>query len=671
MAYLTEKDLTSDNLHFKLLAWFESTLQHPSWINFFKNAQEDFEFYEGKQWSDADIKSLTDRGQAPIVENEIKPIIDKVIGQYTSQKTRIGYKGRNIGTDETTANILSDCALFVQQQADYEYEEKEAFTDGIKSGFGVIETGIIEGIFPKVKLKYEDCLNIYIDPNSRRYDLSDAQYIHRAKWLSIDKARKSFPGNEDKITEGMTADVITNSIPTFKRENYYNLNNQMIRLIETWYKAEDGSIRVAVWCSNGLITDNASPYNHGLFPFVVFFCDRKKDGEPLGLIRGLKDPQREINKRRSKALHLLSTNQAIFEEGGVKDEDQLREEMARPDGLLTYRKGYIFAVHKNIDLAQTQMGLLQESKDAIKRISGMDQGYTQEVRSNAQLARKQAAEDIVIVPVFDNLRRTRKIIARHIYELIKQYFNDEMVFNVTDDQNAARSVALTSEHLQIIKEGTFDIIVEEMPETTTIQNEQFNMIAEMLRAMNLPPQMAMSMIPIMIKMSQLRNKEDILKQFTQMSGPQPDMPKISLSLTWDTLTPQEKAAMAQMMGQQELAQYEMQEGIQPAQVIKAQEGMQKIQMKVQGDLQKAQISKESPEQAAQQAQMEQEKHDMQMSQAQQKHDLEIDRTQQGNDVEMERADQQHSQKLAHAGQAHDMKMMQAAQQQAATQGAQQ
>lgn len=39
----------------------------------------------------------------------------------------------------------------------------------------------------------------------------------------------------------------------------------------------------------------------------------------------------------------------------LSDEDQLREEMARPDGLLTYRKGYTFEVHKNIDLKDKSM----------------------------------------------------------------------------------------------------------------------------------------------------------------------------------------------------------------------------------------------------------------------------------------------------------------------------
>lgn len=684
---MAENDST---LHLKLVRQFEDCLTHPAWTDFLKNAQSDFEYYEGVQFTSAEKAEIEDRGQPVIVENEIKPIIDRIEGQYTQTKTRIGFRGRNFPQDEDLGNVLSDLVLYVQQQNDFEYEEKDQFKDGIKSGFGVLEVAIDEsGLYPKIILKHEDCLNIFPDPYSKRYDWNeDANFINRTRWVKLDNARVKFPNKVDILNSSINTDIVTSSIVSFKKENYFDGQTQRLRLIETWYKDEETRkfvstpqgpedvtdlptktlkkikkqnpdviitekpvtvMKMAVWCLGGILSVSDSPYQHNMFPFVPFYVDRKKTGEPVGIIRALKDPQSEINKRRSKALHLLSTNQAIYEEGAVRDKNEIRAEMARPDGLIERRKGYEFEVNKNIDLAETQMSLLEESKMAIKRIAGMDMGVRQEVRSNQQLQRKQAMEDIVIVPVFDNLRRTRKITARLIYELIKQYFDEEMVFNITDNMQATKLVTATQDHMAKIKESNFDIVAEELPETTTIQNEQFTMIIEMLRSMPLPPTMAMPLSKLAITMSQLRNKKEIMAMIEEMGQPPPDQPKISLAMQWSELMPEEKAKIAEIMGFPDLAQWELQEGLEPSQLIKAKEGITKTQIKVQGDIEKARTSKDDPEielaKAEMDMELEQEKHGMKMQHEHEKHQMKMSQQGEQHRMKTEQAGVDHTQKV--------------------------
>jgi hypothetical protein len=652
-----EVSLAEDSeLHQKLLGYFQSSLDHPADISFRTNAVNDFEFYEGTMWSSDEIKELQDRGQAPIVENEIKPIIDKLEGQYVSQKTRIGFVGRNFPQDEQLGDTLSDLALYVQQQTDYEYEEKDSFKDGTKCGFGVLEAAIDQnGYKPKILLRHEDCLSIYPDPFSKRYDWSDAEFISRAKWVSKVTVNSKYPDKSELIAGALNTDLITNSIPTFKKENYYDNKNERVRLIETWYKTyekrkyaytEGGlqdvskiakkslkglqvvektvmKMKMAVWCVGGVLESGDSPYDHDMFPFIPFFVDRKKSGEPVGIVRALKDPNSEINKRRSKALHQMSTNQALFEQNAVADKDILRTEIARPDGLLEYKKGYKFELNNNIDLAQTQMALLQESKGAIKRIAGQDLGFAQEVRSNSQLQRKQQMEDIVVVPVFDNLRRTRKIVAKHIYELIKQFYDEEMVFNVTDDQKKAKMVTVDQTMMQKIKESECDIIVEEMPETTTIHQEQFQLITDMLKSMNLPPSLSMSLMPIMVRMSQLRDKEEILKAFENIGKPPPDQPKISMNIDYINLSAGERLAFAEMMQSETLMKAIQTMPSEPPYMVKEKAGIEKINIKTQGDLQKTQMGKEDPEVAIQQKSaemmMKEEEHRQKLVQSNQQH----------------------------------------------------
>jgi hypothetical protein len=62
----------------------------------------------------------------------------------------------------------------------------------------------------------------------------------------------------------------------------------------------------------------ASPYKHNKFPFVPYWCyRRKKDNAPYGPVRPVRGPQDSFNKRMSKALFVLSTNQVIVEEDAI------------------------------------------------------------------------------------------------------------------------------------------------------------------------------------------------------------------------------------------------------------------------------------------------------------------------------------------------------------------
>lgn len=610
---------------------FQSALDHPTWTSFARNAKKDFEFREGLQWTSEEKSELEKRGQAAIVENEIAPILERIIGQYKRQKTRIIFRGRNLGSDEKTNNIMSDLALHAQQQSDYEFEEGDMFDDSNVCGFGVLRVTIeFDDILdPIIKIEHDDVLDMFPDPYSRRYDWNkDAEHISRAKWVQVDEARKLYPHKKNEINSFINLDIVNAETANFKRDNYFDDQTERVRLVEQEYKTRvkkqvvffgsgetkdttnwsasrrnkflkdnpsakqfervDTEMKVGVFCGRVLLDHKDSPYNHKLFTWVPYFIRRKKDGEPYSMVRLLIDPQTEINKRRSKALHLLTTNQTIAEQGAVADKDEWNKEMAKPDGYMEYKQGRKVEILKNIEVASSQVALLNESKQAIPRISGISNeamARTSEVRSGVGLQRKQAMTDLITMPIWDNLRRTRLMTGQLIYENIKQYYTSEKVFQVTDDLGKSRNVELQKKHIDVIKESTYDTVIEEMPDTTTIQDEQFRGIHEMLRSMNLPPNFAMALLPILIQLSQIRGKDEILEQITRLSKPPPEHPNMSLQLVWSELNQFEKAAFAQLMGQDELAQAELQQGDDPAHITKEKAGLAKEQIKQSGGLQ--------------------------------------------------------------------------------------
>lgn len=578
---------------------FNASLEHPAWQAFSKNAPKDFNYRQGEQWTAADRKVLEDRGQAATTENEITPIIDRLIGRHKQQKTRIIYRGRNVGSDEKKSNILTDLALHIHQRSDYEFEEGDCFENGNTCGFGVMEVKIAfdEALQPEVLIENTESLDIFPDPQSKKYDWNkDSDFITRAKWMPVKKAQALYPSFKRQI-KALTSEEnqgLWDDREDVKQDNYVDVKNQRVRVMETWWKKytirkmafvngkvkdvtdvkkPEGRVLTQIrpemqktlWLFEIIIENGESPYNHNMFPFAPYFVYRKKNGEPYSKVRQLIDPQDEINKRRSKALHLLSTNQAVMEEGAVQNDDTLKMEMAKPDGIIKYRRGFQFALEKNIEVAQTQMSFQQESKAAIPRIAGVSDealGRKSELRSGIALQRKQLMTEILVNPIFDNLRRTRKIVGKLQYELIKQYYTEEKEFLVTDELGEDKQFNLDKAGIKEIQEGIYDIIIQEAPDTATIQDEQFQLIASTVQGLGLPPAVNLAMLPMLFEASQLRSKDAIVQKLNDLaSAPPQEIPQMSLNLSWDKLTNFEKSAFAKLMGQGELAQAELQAGV--------------------------------------------------------------------------------------------------------------
>ena len=136
---------------------FRAAVDHPTWVNWRKNAIECFKYKEGDQWTTNELTELKARGQPPTVNNQISVTVERMVGQFVKQKTRIAYRGRN-PQDEPLAQALSDTLLFVRQNNQLEFEERDMADDGFTGGFGALETYIsFDDVFqPEVKIRRLD-----------------------------------------------------------------------------------------------------------------------------------------------------------------------------------------------------------------------------------------------------------------------------------------------------------------------------------------------------------------------------------------------------------------------------------------------------------------------------------------------------------------------------------
>jgi hypothetical protein len=289
--------------------------------------------------------------------------------------------------------------------------------------------------------------------------------------------------------------------------------------------------------------------------FQSLFVDR--DGNRYGQIRQYIDMQDEINKRRSKGLHLLNSRQTIGEKGAVDSVTKARQELARPDGYVEVNPGLKFEVMPTNDMAAGNWQMLQEAKGEIdaQGPNAALTGAEQRDLSGRAIQSLQSGSNVETAIQIDGLRDWEHRVYRLMWYCIKKYWTAEKWVRVTDDENSPRYVGLNvpstvgeefikkarkegqelaPEEMQMVmaspqgQQGVLtnnvaeldvDIILEDVPDTVTIQQEQFEQMTQLFPSM--PPQLQPLAFEVLLQASSLRNKKQFIEKL-QGKGEQPD-----------------------------------------------------------------------------------------------------------------------------------------------------
>lgn len=539
-------------------------------------------FYDGDQLSDEEKNALEQRGQPEVVFNRVKPKVDGTIGIHLQSKTQMRAYDRGSG-DFEKAKYITEALRYIEQQNQFEYQEVDAAEECFIQGRSWYKQEIAyEGLDVFIK-NYHVCNDdIFLDPYSRKEDLSDAKDLFETVWMDLEDAIELFPGFEKELKESVNerssfAEVLGDPLKEHKTDQYkqegddsepglwFDKQRRRVRIVTRYYRVpvrkefalhEDigltditayskkerkqllktlpdvtlipqlcYKLNLATFCAVEILEeredlkpwDEQAKFFHVLVPAYTTRDEKKM---PYGLVKQMVDPQKEINKRRSKMLHLLNVNQIVMEEGAVEDLERARQEAARADGVLRVKPGLRFEISRNVDLAASQASMLQEAKLEID-----EAGVSKEVQGNVNASDSgravQLKEQIVVRPLrklFMNLRMAKKRLNILNVEAIQHYWKDEMLIKLTDDPEAQgillnqRVVDPQTGEEAIVNDvslGKYDLIIEEAPDTINLQSEQFDKLASLAQnKVPIPPE-------FLIEASSLPNKKKILEKMQQ------------------------------------------------------------------------------------------------------------------------------------------------------------
>lgn len=554
---------------------------HLDYIDLAKKCER---FYRGggEQWDQADRLALEAEGRPALEINMILSTVNTLIGEQSSTRADIVYKPRKDATEET-ADVLTQLALQIQDNNSYEFVESQVFADGIiqDRGYFDIRLDFSDHIEGEIRITAEDPLSILPDPTAKDYDPKTWKEVIKTKWMTLDdielqysKAKRdslenfissvdsSYGVDSIRFEESTYGDssgwfnivesenhlkkarVVERQHRKLSMQNFFvdSVTGDMRAVPDNWdeerlkkvsEKAEVHIMQKVVsrirWTTSidgFLLHDDWSPYqNFTIVPFFPYF----RRGKPFGVVRNLISPQEQLNKLESQELHIINTTANsgwVVEAGSLTnmDEDELAERGAETGLVLVHGRNRL--PPSKIPPNQVPTGIDRAAGKAagsIRNISGIGEGLmdtgSSEVSGVALKQKRQSGMVQLQVP-FDNLSRSRRVLAERILELVQRFYTETRVFqviNFKDPRQTSEEVVINGINAvgQVINDvtlGEYETIVSSTPARDSYMDSQF---AEALSLRDVGVE-----IPddVVIENSNIQNKKEIADRVRQAQG---------------------------------------------------------------------------------------------------------------------------------------------------------
>lgn len=363
---------------------------------------------------------------------------------------------------------------------------------------------------------------------------------------------------------------------TIEEMNWRDIENRRVCLFEVWYrvwkrvmvmKMPDGRIvevddanqahlvalasglikpewavipkmRRSIWMGPHRLDDGPTPYRHQKFPYVPFWGKREdRTMVPFGLIRGMIYQQDNINSAVSKIRWGLSAVRTIRTQGAVQaDDEAFRQQVARIDADIVLnadhmaQQGAVFKVERDFQLNEQQYKMLNDSRLAIQRSSGITSGFmgqvgtaTSGVQESTQIEQTVQA----LADINDNFAASRAEVGDILLSLIIEDLigKQETIFLDGKGLREDREIMLNEPTLDQetglqyltndVERTKIKVTLNDVPSTPTFRTQQLAAMSEAFKSM--PPNYQPIALPYLLNLMDVPDKDAIIKAIKDMS----------------------------------------------------------------------------------------------------------------------------------------------------------
>jgi hypothetical protein len=474
---------------------YEDTIdQYTVWVD---KVEEDLDYFHGSQWLPEDLEYLRKRGRPALTFNVIQAKILHLVGAQEDNAKEPIFVAEE-ADDQGSAEVMNTLKHRIYEDAELEVAEAMIFEDGVAAGIGSISIEVEPDpdnvLDLRVTAEELDPTEVLWDLNSRRKDRKDARYFFSHRWLTKDELRADYPDlNEDELTEifapatrdkgaGMgeafqrqiTEDPQISGHLYRRRMLYWDTKRNQVRVIHMEH-VEKERVTVLVVPDTGeqvevsdakrkliereapgrfdfidvyrdkaywidfvgsqVLYDEESPMPYDGFSVISYVCMLDRDNFPYGKIRGLKDPQKEVNKRHSQTLEMISRqgNPGLIAEVGALVDKTNAEEAMREGGVVDIQTGKFerVQVRQTPTFPEAVARMMDTGLRMIDVISNVFVDEMQEPRGIPEAAAttqlKQRKSLLTTIPILKQFHRIRRDTLQKVMQIPIRAMSDEQI----------------------------------------------------------------------------------------------------------------------------------------------------------------------------------------------------------------------------------------------------
>lgn len=311
-------------------------------------------------------------------------------------------------------------------------------------------------------------------------------------------------------------------------------------------------MQVSIMAGGMILSDGISPFepHYSGFPFFQFIYEFNPEAEESklkiqGIVRPIKDPQREVNKARSQFLHILNTS---ANSGWIGDEDSLTADqkvelknLGSSPGITIWKKkgSQLERIHPVEPSLATQVRE-KSAGDDFKTVSGINSDLLS-VDANASPSGRAIALRIrqavtILEPVFLNFRFTKRLIGEFILAVMPILMDTAKMKKIVG-LSFLNAESITDGELRafltMIEDGKYDVRIGEQGFTKTLREETFENLMLMLeKGMQLPPD-------VVLEFTNIPNQKEVIKKVQEYQAQQAQMAQALAQAKTAGATPQQ------------------------------------------------------------------------------------------------------------------------------------
>jgi len=561
-----------------------------------KKGRESEEFYMGKQWEGDTPDKLKALDRACLTINRIAKYVEQLSGYQRQQRADIHYVPTK-GGKQRAADVMNAVSKNILEQCYFAREESKVFEDMVISGRGVFKMFMdySSNLRGDLKIRRQVWDEVRFGPHEME-DLSDCEYVLASTMFSLERLKSLFgdkveeiegtwalvselddiPGPSTQWSDDEYAHKDNNNIPLYLGGSVMlDISKKEIRLLECWRNVyqpstvlampeQDFYFNATLWdkkdidsastidgirvikknlrriritkCVPGVLLSDENPANlpEDDFYFIPAYA-RKRGSAFWGKVENAKDPQREVNYRRSQMVDIGNKMVAynyFIDPTTFPDEQEEKKFIEKQS-----QPGATFKVN---DLNRTPV----KSEGA---------KFPQELANMIEIAHAEIAEAMNIAVenggantsgaaylqqqrmrltgnefLFDNLSMAKTKIGRLLIKVIQKYYGPDRILNILQSENEANGFALEGqplseyseeEILQILQDtdlSQVDVVVTESSYSPTVRLALLTVFENLqAKGVQIPFETYVELLDI-----PQQEKQKILSQYAQQSQDQ-------------------------------------------------------------------------------------------------------------------------------------------------------